>query len=120
MGSRVLAQELWPMDLVAPRHVGSSQTRDQIPIPCTGRQIVNHWTTREAQNFFFLFFHLSLTPPCFLSFSSSSKIAFTKVDVGDGWVPDPNCWRLSSGVKSKLCSHPDTLRIELVAGAELC
>ena len=73
--------------------------------------------------FFFvllLFFHFSLTPPRFLSSSSFSKIAFSKVYVGDGWAPDPNCWCLSGGVKSKLCSHPDTLRIELVAGAELC
>ena len=29
VGSRVLAQHLWSTGLVAPRHVGSSQTRDQ-------------------------------------------------------------------------------------------
>ena len=28
-------------------HVGSSQTRDWSHIPCIGRQILNHWTTRE-------------------------------------------------------------------------
>jgi len=33
---------------VAPRHVGSSQTRDQTRVPCIGRQILNHWTTREV------------------------------------------------------------------------
>ena len=111
------------MDLVAQRHVGSSQTRDRSPVPCIGRHIVKHWTTREAHIFvcvLLLFFHFSLTPPHFLSSSSFSKIAFSKVYVGDGWAPDPNCWCLSGGVKSKLCSHPDTLRIELVAGAELC
>ena len=53
MSSRGLAQGLWPMDFVAPRHVGSSRTRDQIPAPCVCRQIVNHWTTGEAHNFFF-------------------------------------------------------------------
>ena len=36
------------MSLVAPRHVGSSRTRDQTSIPCIARQILNHWTTREA------------------------------------------------------------------------
>ena len=34
--------------LVAQRHVGSSQTRDQIHVPCTGRQILNPWDTKEV------------------------------------------------------------------------
>ena len=42
------AQQLWLMDLVAPRHVGSSQTRDRTRVPCIGRQILNHCATREA------------------------------------------------------------------------
>ena len=36
------------MGLVAPRHVGSSQTRARTRVPCIGRQILNHCTTREA------------------------------------------------------------------------
>ena len=36
------------VDLLAPQHVGSSQTRDQTRVLCTGRQILNHWTTREV------------------------------------------------------------------------
>ena len=36
------------MGLTAPRHVGSSQTRDRTLVPCIVRQILNHWTTREA------------------------------------------------------------------------
>ena len=36
------------MGLVAPQHVVSSQTRYQACVPCTGRQILNHWTTREV------------------------------------------------------------------------
>jgi len=28
--------------------VGSSWTRDGTSVPCTGRQIINHWTTREV------------------------------------------------------------------------
>ena len=41
-------QELWCMGLVALRHVGSSQIRDQTPVSCIGRQILYHWATREA------------------------------------------------------------------------
>ena len=40
--------ELWLTDLVAPRHVGSSQTRARTRVPCIGRQILNHCATREA------------------------------------------------------------------------
>ena len=38
----------WLMGLVAPRHVGSSQTRARTRIPCIGRQILNHCAAREA------------------------------------------------------------------------
>ena len=49
MGSRVCGlQELWHRGLVAPRHVGSSWTRDQTHVPCIGRWILHHWATREA------------------------------------------------------------------------
>ena len=47
VGSRVLGQSLWRTGSVAPQHLGSSQTRDQTHIPCIGRQILNHWTTKE-------------------------------------------------------------------------
>ena len=36
------------MGLVALQHVGSSQTRDQTHVPCIGRLILNHWTTRAV------------------------------------------------------------------------
>ena len=35
------------MGLVAALHMGSLPTRDRTHVPCTGRQILNHWT-REA------------------------------------------------------------------------
>ena len=41
------------MGLVAPRHVGSSQTRARTHVPCIGRQILNHCATREAQGLYF-------------------------------------------------------------------
>ena len=31
------------------RHMESSRIRDQTHVSCIGRQIPNHWTTREAQ-----------------------------------------------------------------------
>ena len=46
-GSRAQAQQLWCTGLAAPRHMGSSRTRDQTRVPCIGRQILNHCTTRE-------------------------------------------------------------------------
>ena len=49
MNSRVSRlQELQHTDLVALQHVGSSRTRDRTHVPCTGRQILNHWATREV------------------------------------------------------------------------
>ena len=42
------AQQLWLTGLVAPWHVGSSQTRARTRVPCISRQILNHCATREA------------------------------------------------------------------------
>ena len=36
------------MGLVAPQHVGSSQTRARTRVPCVGRRILNYCATREA------------------------------------------------------------------------
>ena len=51
VGSRAQAQQLWRTGLVAPRHVGSSQSRARTRVPCIGRQILNHCATKEAQEF---------------------------------------------------------------------
>ena len=48
----------------------SSQTRDQTSVPCTGRQILNHWTTRKA-----------LTPNC------------CWYSIGSNWSDDQVCRR---------------------------
>ena len=45
--SRAWAQQSWHASLMAPRHVGSSQTGDGICVPCTDRQILNHWISGE-------------------------------------------------------------------------
>ena len=57
-GSRVQAQQLWHTGLVAPQHVGSSQTRDRTHVPCIGRRILNHCATRGQP--LYLFCKLSL------------------------------------------------------------
>ena len=54
MGSRLSGlHQLWCTDLVAPRHVGSSWTRARTCVPCIGRRILNHCTTREVLITFF-------------------------------------------------------------------
>ena len=42
------AQQLWLTGRVAPRHVGSSQSRARTRVPCIDRQTLNHCATREA------------------------------------------------------------------------
>ena len=56
-GSRAQAQQLQCMGLVAPQHVGSFPTRAQTLVPCIGRHILNHCTTREVLLFsiYFIF-----------------------------------------------------------------
>ena len=43
------AQQLWHTGLVAPRHVGTSQTRARTRVPCIGRRILNRCATREVR-----------------------------------------------------------------------
>ena len=47
---------------VTPRHVESSQTRDRTCVRCIGRQVLNHWATREV-----------LLMPSDFTFSGSGK-----------------------------------------------
>ena len=71
------AQWLWLTGLVAPRHVGSSRTRARTRVPCIGRQILNHWATREVRWFLFSFlnvFYLSTVDlQCYVSFWCTAK-----------------------------------------------
>ena len=72
-GSRAQAQQLWRTGLVAPWHVGSSQTRDRAHVPCIGRQILNHCTTREVPLFIFCTSHYS----SYFRQSNSTQLIFT-------------------------------------------
>ena len=38
----------WRTSFVAPQHVRSSRTRDQTRVPCIGRRVLHHWTTRDV------------------------------------------------------------------------
>ena len=65
------AQQLWLTGLVAPRHVGSSQSRARTCVPCISRQILNRCATREA---LFIYFWLRwvFVAACGLSLVASS------------------------------------------------
>ena len=67
--SRMQAQQLWCMGLVAPWHVRSSRTRAQTCVPCIGRQILNHCTTREVPVGMYLLSFYYLFSNCFCSSS---------------------------------------------------
>ena len=65
------AQQLWHTSLDVPKHVGSSQTKDQTSVPYIARWILNHWTTREApQSLFYNFkwsiIYKNIESPCFI------------------------------------------------------
>ena len=68
---------LWSIGLVAPRLLQSSWTRDQTHVPCIGRQIFNHWISREV---FLLIFQSGCYQNCFQLFlieNNSHMIKFT-------------------------------------------
>ena len=53
-GSRVLAQQLWHLDLglIVLHRVVSLRTRDRACVPCISRSVLNHWTTKECSSTF--------------------------------------------------------------------
>ena len=55
-GSRRAGSVIVAHGPVAPRHVGSSQTRARTCVPCIGRWVLNHCATREAPNFLIYIF----------------------------------------------------------------
>ena len=76
---------MWLTGLVAPRHVGSSQTRARTRVPCIGRQILNHCATREALSWILINrtllivwpVHVYLLPVTSASPSSQSEVTST-------------------------------------------
>ena len=53
-GAQALGAHGQHMGLLALWHMGSSWTRDRIPVLCIGRWAVRHWTTREVPCYFIL------------------------------------------------------------------
>ena len=58
---------MWPRGLVALWHVKSWDTRNRTSVPCCGRQILNHWATREAPVMAFIMPCNSILTDCFMS-----------------------------------------------------
>ena len=77
-GSRACVQEMRGIGLVAPWHVESSRTRDRTHVPCTGRQILIHCTTREA--------HRSLSVQC-SSVTPSCPTLYNPMDCSTPGLP---------------------------------
>ena len=68
-GCRAQAQQLWCTGFVALQHVGSSQIRARTHVPCIGRRILNHYTTREAPSSKSYGFHCKdVSIPCLYLF----------------------------------------------------
>ena len=66
------------------QHVGSSWTRYQTRVPCTGRQILNHCTPREAPSFLLISptapFSLLVAWPVLQGSQSTTSPSITSVD----------------------------------------
>ena len=84
------AQQLWLTGVVAPRHVGSSQTRAQTRAPCIGRQILNHCATREAPSLLF-FRHCARGSVTFHSHDLGMLFNTPLLHLGQTPFPVPNC-----------------------------
>ena len=75
------------MGLVAPRHVGSSQTRARTHVPCISRQILNHCATREAKIVIPLKFYLKM---CF------NLAICAQVKINQVWRWNKNIWQVQA------------------------
>ena len=90
------------MGLVAPWHVGSSQTRARTRVPCIGRQILNHCATREA--------------PCVPTFNPDTQqcLRDPKMEVGGwgegtGWVSSQNIPEAAAAHRGLARGHPQNM-----------
>ena len=90
---------MWLTGLVAPWHVGSSQTRARTRVPCIGRRILNHCATREALLSFLSNLLITVSIPSTDSSKSFCWICLKNVAVGPilvfyccrGWL-NPVYW----------------------------
>ena len=95
MGSVVLHR------LSCPKAMESSQTRDWNIVPCIGRWILIHWSTREVLFFKFFRIELQLTYNTVLVLSDSVKMSFIQGPIQKQSWPQMNeffpHWRAFNG-----------------------
>ena len=88
-------QQLWCASPAASGHVGSSQTRDRTCVPCMGRQILNHWTTRKS-------LRPSICPLDLLPLPGSPLLS-----LGPILIPQiPSCWPWNTASTTPCASDP--------------
>ena len=115
---------MWHAGLVAPRYVGSSRTRERTCVPCIGRRILNHCTTKEVPRlpfdqprateaishpFEMALAHLSgPTDQCSTAVHKEpfSTSAFKVVFEYCCYPQDPHLWRLHLGPHPRLQDSP--------------
>ena len=103
------AQYLWLTGLVAPRHVGSSQTGARTRVPCIGRQILNHCATREALKCRFLYptFYMTFqTEVLILSLATYYFVTFPDAANDDSILPAAQAQKFGSNLKSSFSFTP--------------
>ena len=95
------AQKLLSIGLAAPQHVESFWTRDQTCVPCTGRLILIHCTTREVPQFIYLNL-LSLTTE--EGFPSPPNTELESRSWGQLWAREPGlaAWSGQRGARCPL------------------
>ena len=89
--------------LVAPRHVGSSWTRDYTCVPCIGRWILIHLTIKEVSTMSFL--RAGSMCPSSLFSRSFTVLNTVKEHIVEGineWITE-NCIRFESWPDSSFC-----------------
>ena len=87
------APRLWSTGLVAPQHMGSSQSKDRTHLPCTGRPTLNQWSAREV------------LPGIFVKKSSRRKLKLTVL-----CAPGPGHTAFCRGARLRTwpwCSWPE-------------
>ena len=86
-------------DSSAPWHMRSSRTRDWTHVPCIGRQILSHWTTREVFSWIFI-----LSQVFYLQTEVQAPFMWTSVAIYKSERLPPSLWWLS-GLEKFLGFH---------------
>ena len=94
--SRAQAQQLWCISVAAPQHMESSRTKDQPPVPSTGRRILILCTTREVPSLsFFIIFMIAALKTLPSPSSGFSEKQFKLPLFIPVWITRPCCFPIS-------------------------